>query len=267
MTTIALLKKRSGHALGLAAGCLSTVVLTLTACASAPKPADWQLEAKGAMERSVSAYLQGNSRVEAVEFARAKAEVSSTGKVELLARVELLRCASHVASLVFEPCAGFENLRQDAPDAERAYADYLTATLQPQSAALLPPQQRAALSGGDTAVKGIADPLSQLVAAGVAFQSGRASPVLAQLAIDTASSQGWRRPLLAWLGVQASLLDKSGLPEQAARVRRRIALVQGDLKAVRDPTSLSIRYVVASPWPLKHCLRPRASSPIDLKMK
>ena len=208
-------------------------VVTLTACASGPKPADWQLEAKGAMERAVTAYLEGNARVEAVEFARAKAEVSSTGRVDLVARAELLRCASHVASLVFEPCAGFEKLRQDAPAAERAYADYLAATLQPQDAALLPPQQRAALSGGDAAVKGITDPLSQLVAAGVAFQSGRASPALVQLAIDASSSQGWRRPLLAWLGVQASLLEKSGATEEAARVRRRIVLTQGDLKAVR----------------------------------
>jgi hypothetical protein len=208
-------------------------VVTLTACASGPKPADWQLEAKGAMERAVAAYLEGNARVEAVEFARAKAEVSSTGRVDLVARAELLRCASHVASLVFEPCAGFEKLRQDAPAAERAYADYLAATLQPQDAALLPPQQRAALSGGDAAVKGITDPLSQLVAAGVAFQSGRASPALVQLAIDASSSQGWRRPLLAWLGVQASLLEKSGDIQGAERIRRRIVLTQGDLKAVR----------------------------------
>ena len=227
------LANRLVHTFGLAAVCAGAALFMLTACSSAPKPADWQIEAKGAMERSVTAYLEGNSRVEAVEFARAKAEITSTGRVELLARAELLRCASHVASLVFEPCAGFEAIRQDAPAAERAYADYLAAALPPQGAALLPAQHRAALSGGDAAVKSITDPLSQLVAAGVAFQSGRASPALTQLAIDTASSQGWRRPLLAWLGVQASLLDKSGLPEEAARLRRRIALTQGDAKAVR----------------------------------
>lgn len=225
--------ERSVRAFGLAAACAGAALLILTACSSAPKPADWQIEAKSAMERSTAAYLEGNSRVEAVEFARARAEITSTGRVELLARAELLRCASRVASLVFEPCAGFEAIRQDAPAAERAYADYLAAALQPQGAALLPLQHRAALSGGDAAVKSITDPLSQLVAAGVAFQSGRASPALVQWVIDTASSQGWRRPLLAWLGVQASLLDKSGLPEEAARVRRRIALIQGDAKAVR----------------------------------
>ena len=207
------------------------LVLVTAACSSGPKPADWQLEAKGAMQRSVSAYLDGNGRVEAVEFARAKREVSSTGRVDLMARAELLRCASHVASLVFEPCVGFENLRQDAAPAERAYADYLAATLQPQDAALLPAQQRAAVSGGDAVVSGMGEPLSRLVAAAVAFQSGRASPALVQVAVDTASSQGWRRPLLAWLGVQASLLDKGGDREGAQRIRRRMVLTQGDSKA------------------------------------
>jgi hypothetical protein len=43
-------------------------ILLLGACASGPKPLDWQLEAKGAMERSVAAYMEGNSRVERVEF-------------------------------------------------------------------------------------------------------------------------------------------------------------------------------------------------------
>lgn len=71
------------------------------------------------MERSVAAYLQGNSRVEGVEFARARTEISSTGRIDLMARAELLHCASHVASLVFEPCTGFEKLRQDAAPAER----------------------------------------------------------------------------------------------------------------------------------------------------
>jgi hypothetical protein len=145
-----------------------------------------------------------------------------------MARAELLRCASRVASLVFEPCAGFERLRRDAPAAERAYADYLAGQLRPQDLALLPaPQRAAAQAPGDAAaVKNIPDPLSQLVAAAVMFQSGRASPAVLQQAVDTASAQGWRRPLLAWLGVQAELADKGGDAEAAARLRRRITLTQ-----------------------------------------
>ncbi len=203
-------------------------LLSLAACSSGPKAPDWQMEAKTAMERAVAAYLEGNSRVEAQEFARARSELSSTGRSDLMARAELLRCASRVASLVLEPCAGFEALRPDAPAAERAYADYLAGQLQPQDMALLPAPQRAAAGAGAdaAAVKAIGDPLSQLVAAGVMFRAGRASPAVLQQAVDTASGQGWRRPLLAWLGVQLQLAEKGGDSEAAARLRRRIALTQ-----------------------------------------
>ena len=227
-------KNINSHAPGLnSAGLLASICLLLGACSSGPKPADWQLEAKGTMDRSIAAYLEGNTRVEAVELARARSEISSTGRIDLMARAELRHCASHVASLVFEPCAGFEKLRQDAAPAERAYADYLAAMLQAADSALLPPAQRAVLTGGDDAFKSIGDPLSKLVAAGVALQTGRASPAVVQLAVDTASSQGWRRPLLAWLGVQLALAEKGGDSDTAARLRRRIELAQGDLKTVR----------------------------------
>lgn len=206
------------------------VLTTLAACSSAPKPADWQLEAKGAADRAVAAYLEGNARVEAVESARARTELSSTGRIDLVARGELLRCASRVASLVLEPCAGFEPLRRDASAAEAAYADYLAGRLRPEQAGLLPEPQRAAAvateAAAGAAVQAIGDPLSRLVAAGVLMQTGRASPALVALAVDTASAQGWRRPLLAWLGVQAALADKSGNGEEAARLRRRIELTQ-----------------------------------------
>lgn len=201
---------------------------SLAACSSGPKAPDWQMEAKTAMERAVAAYLEGNSRVEVQEFARARSELSSTGRSDLMARAELLRCAGRVASLVLEPCAGFEVLRPDAPAAERAYADYLSGQLQPQDIALLPAPQRAAAGAGAdaAALKAMADPLSQLVAAGVLFRAGRASPAVLQQAVDTASGQGWRRPLLAWLGVQLQLAEKGGDSEAAARLRRRIALAQ-----------------------------------------
>jgi len=204
------------------------LVLALSACASGPKPADWQLNAKGAMDRAVAAYLEGNNRVEAAEMTKARSEISSTGRVDLMARAELLACASRVASLVFESCSGFEKLRQDAPPAERAYADYLAGKLQPQDINLLPKdQQISALAQSmkaQVAIDSIADRLAKLVAAGTAFQAGQASLMLVQAAVDAASSQGWRRPLLAWLGVQLKLAEKAGDSVEAARIQRRIAL-------------------------------------------
>jgi hypothetical protein len=214
--------------------CLTALVL-LSACSSGPPVPDWQLESKAAIERSLAAYLQGNNRIDALEFERARRDVASTGRADLVARIELLRCAGQVASLVFTPCTGFERLRQDAADPERAYADYLTGQLRRQDLKLLPAsQQPAAAAGADvTAVNKVVDPLSRLVAAGVMMQSGRASPALLQLAVDTASAQGWRRPLLAWLGAQLILAEKGGNPVEAERLRRRITLTENSVAGSR----------------------------------
>lgn len=210
-------------------------VLLLSACASGPKPPDWQLEAKGSMERSVAAYMEGNSRVEQAELERARSQLARTGRADLLATAELLHCASRVASLVFEPCAGFEKLRQDVPAPQRAYADYLAGRVPAQDVALLPAQQRAAAVGDAGALKSMTDPLSQLVAAGVLLQTGKASPAVIAQAIDTASAQGWRRPLLAWLGVQAQRAEQGGDLEEAARLRRRMDITQRSASGAKAP--------------------------------
>ena len=207
-------------------------LVALSACTSGPRPADWQLDAKSALERSVSAYLQGNSGLEAQEFARARTAIASTGRLDLLAKVELLHCASHVASLVLTPCDGFEKIRLEAQPEERAYADYLAGRLNPQDASLLPPEQRAVatslIGSNDVEIAAIKDPLSQLVAVAVVFQAGQSSPAQISLAVNAASSQGWRRPLLAWLGVELALAQKSGDVAKAASLERRMALVQAD---------------------------------------
>ncbi len=194
-------------------------LLVLAACSSNPPPPDWPAEAKGSSERATEAWLSGDNRIEAAEFGRARAEVARTGQVALVARLELLRCATRVASLVVEACAGF--------DALEAYARYLAGTAQAADAALLPEAHRALVGNAtpDTALAAIKDPLSQLVAAGVLFRSGRATPGVIATAVDTASARGWRRPLLAWLKVQQQRAQTAGDAAAAAALQRRIDLV------------------------------------------
>lgn len=199
----------------------------LAGCSSAPPVPDWQLDARDAAERAQRAYLAGDARVEAAEWARARAAVARTGRLDLAARLALMPCAAQVASLVFDECPGFQVLEADAAPAERAYAAYLAGRVTPAQAELLPPAQRgpAAGSAGAETLAAITEPLSRLVAAGVLMRRGQASPAVVALAVDTASSQGWRRPLLAWLQVQAVQSDAAGAREEAARARRRAALV------------------------------------------
>lgn len=211
---------------------LAAAAAVLVGCAGGALPPDWQTNAKSALEHAVAAYLKGDARSAALEFERARREVARTGRLDLAARVELAGCAARVASLDFEPCEGFEKLRPGAAAAERAYADYLAARPQPQGAALLPQQHRGVAANlgaatADAALRAIEDPLARLVAAGVVFRADRATPATIALAIETASTQGWRRPLLAWLHVELARAETAGDREQADRLRRRIALVQG----------------------------------------
>ena len=214
-----------------ASGALIAMVLVavgaLSACAGGPKVPDWKINSISHVERFTEAYLKGDARVEAREFDLARTETARTGRPELVARIELNRCAARVASLDFDPCTGFEALRADAAAPEHAYAVYLAGQpLDAAQAALLPEHHRAvAAASASAALPPADDPLGRLIAAGVLMRRNQASPEVVAQAVESASEQGWRRPLLAWLGVQARLAQAQGDAQEAERVQRRIDLV------------------------------------------
>lgn len=207
---------------------LAPAILALAACAgSAPAP-EWQPRAHGALRNFEAAWLGGQSRLAEQEFARARSSLSATGRADLVARAELIRCAARVASLDFDDCPGFGRIAGDAPVAERAYAAYLAGRAKGEEIALLPAQHRSVAAGGDEMLAAVEDPFSRLIAAGVLFREGRATPTTIVTAVETASAQGWRRPLAAWLGVQARRAEEAGDRDAAAAIRRRIGLVTGE---------------------------------------
>lgn len=218
---------RGGPRTSLALACIALMV---AACGNKPRPPDWLVNADGAQERYQRAYLSGSDRVAESELRRLRTELASTAQPGVVARGELTRCAMQVASLEFEPCAGFEPLRADAPPAERAYADFLAGTLAPDDAKLLPEQYRgvAGGQGAAAALQAIKDPVSRVIAAGVLLRTGRADPQVLQIATDTASDQGWRRAVLAWLGAQVVNAEKAGQTAEAQRLRRRMQLAAGE---------------------------------------
>lgn len=206
---------------------LLAAVLLLAACAGAPVPPDWQVNAQAALRDFSAAYFAGNARLAAQEFARARAEIARTGRLDLLARAELVRCAARVASLEYDDCPGYQALAADAGAPERAYAAFLAGNWNGLDAALLPAQHRPLLTRAPDAdaLAGIADPMSRLVAAGVLFRVSRLTPAGIAAAAETASASGWRRPLLAWLGIDAARAEAAGEADTAARIRRRIEMV------------------------------------------
>lgn len=219
--------KTQWNFVGMQASVWLSTALLLSACASKPVPPDWQGNAFAALKGFSTAYLRGNSRLADLELTRARSELSSTGRADLLARAELTRCAVRVASLEFDHCASYQPLALDATPAEHAYAAFLNGNWTAQDTALLPEQYRALVSGAAPASRldDMQDPLARLVAAGVLLQRRLLTPADAAAAVDTASSQGWRRPLLAWLGVQQQRANVAGDRDAMTRLQRRIDLV------------------------------------------
>lgn len=222
---------------------LTTVALLFSGCASRPPPPEWQSQAHAALTHYTGAYLSGNNRVADLEFERARAEIARTGRPDLMARIELLRCATKVASLVLTPCAAYHALAGDAPLAEQTYADFISgkwtgldATRLPQPYQELVRQSQAQAEKSDSPspmttapdhgkLLSIEDPLARLVAAGSLLQREPLTSTDIDMAVETASSQGWRRPLLAWLSVQLKHKQAIGAADAAAGIQRRIDLV------------------------------------------
>ena len=206
---------------------LALACALLAACANQPPTPDWQLQAHAASQRAVQAWLSGQDRIAEQEWTRARQETSRTGNLALMARLELLHCAAQVASLQTTNCPAYQALQADAAPAEQAYAAYLRGqTIDAAQADLLPAHQKAVALGADLERldKG-AEPLAQLVAAGVLQRRGLATQALAQQATEWASAQGWRRPLLAWLGLQWRMAEQQGNTQEAAQLQRRMQAV------------------------------------------
>ena len=202
---------------------LIAMLAALVACASKPAQPAWRGNAASSLAAFSDAYLKGDTTIADAEFARARMEMASTGRPDMVAHAELHRCATRAATLEYDDCPGFQALAQDATPAEQAYAAYIAGRLDGLNAALLPAQHQPVASG-KASLAAIEDPLSRLVAAGVLMKAGRITPADIVLATDTASAQGWRRPLLMWLGVSLQRALAAGERSEAARIGRRIDL-------------------------------------------
>jgi hypothetical protein len=202
---------------------IAAAFVVLAGCAGKPQAPAWEGDAKSALDGFTDDFLRGESAAADAEFARARRASASTGRFDVVAQAELVRCGVKAAALDYE-CPGFAAVANDATPGQRAYAAYLDGRWQGLDTSLLPEQHRAVVASGSLA--GVADPLARLVAAGALLKAGRITPADIAAAVDTASGQGWRRPLLAWLGVQEQRARAAGDTAAVERIRRRIALAE-----------------------------------------
>lgn len=213
--------------------CSLLLCLGLAACAGDPPQPNWQGDAHDAQKLAMAAELEGNARIAAVEWQRARRALAATAQPAWVARLELSRCAVQQASLSMTVCEAFVALLPDAEPPELAYQRYLESRHAASDVALLPKvhQEVAQAVLSRTAVEhaarlsAVEDPLSRLVAASVLLRAGLADDAVQQVAIDTASAQGWRRPLLAWLNVRLDQARQAGQEPLVQQLERRRSLL------------------------------------------
>jgi len=213
------------------ASCLAAA-LFVAGCSSSPPPPDWKMNAVSLLEHYQARWLEGDAKAADLALEKGRKEIARTGRLDLLARLELAACGTRAAALDFGPCTAYAPLAPEAAAADLAYSRFLAgdwAGLDPKQL----PSHYAALVGAredaaaNRAVAEIRDPLPRLIAAGLLFRQGRADPATLALAVDTASEQGWRRPLLTWLEVQLKRAQTAGDQLAATRLQRRIDLAEG----------------------------------------
>ncbi len=213
------------------AACLAAALL-MAGCSSAPPPPDWKMNAVGQLEHFQARWLEGDTRAADLALAKSRAELARSGRLDLLARLELAACGTRAAALDFTACAAYAPLASEAAPADRAYARFLGGAWDGLDGGLLPPRYADLVAaredtGANRAVAGIQDPLSRLIAAGLLLRQGRAGPETLAMAVDTASERGWRRPLLTWLEVQLRRARDAGDADAIRHLQRRIDLVEG----------------------------------------
>lgn len=213
-------------------------VLLMSACGSKGPPVpDWKTDSANYIERYKKAYLMGQNTLADGYFKRALDATSGAGRVAETARLWLIQCALHKASLVSDNCEAYAKLSQtDSTAEDRAYYQFLTGTWDQLDVKSLPGQYVPILklASGDagpsnTVLKAITDPLSRLIGAGVLLSRKQADDATLTLAAETASSQGWRQPLLVYLKLQETRALERGDTGAQSQLAVRIKLIESTL--------------------------------------
>ena len=213
-------------------GIAGLAALLFAGCGSAPPVPDWQQDARSAMDAFEQDRMQGRDAIADRDFARALSAVSSTGRLDLVARVRLVRCAIDAAVLVLDTCPDPRAVGSEGGAEEIAYAAYLAGAWEGLDVTRLPSAHAAIVTAGDDAgrlgaLRAIDGPASRLVASAVLLRKGLLPPAGLDMAVETASAAGHRRALLAWLGLQERAAVAAGDAVRATAIRRRIEVAGG----------------------------------------
>jgi hypothetical protein len=215
--------------------CLSLLLILLAGCGSKPAPV-WIAAGHKQLESFKQDFLTGREpRITEIHFRNAVEEIKKGGDMDLLGKAWLTKMALQVA--VREELEEGEYLKTEAAEvvpANRNFYRFLKGDAAMVDVSLLPKPYRPfwmAFRSGDTAkvpitIAAIEDPLSRLIAAGLAASHRLENDAILQIAVETASRNGWKRALLAWLERLKSSYEAAGNASKASAIQSRIDLMK-----------------------------------------
>ena len=215
--------------------CLLFPVLLLAGCGAKPAPV-WIAAGHKQLETFKLDFLTGREpAITEIHFRRAVEEIKKGGDADLLGKAWLTRMALQVA--VREELEEGEYLKTEnaeAVPANRNFYRFLKGDAAMVDVSLLPEPYRPfwmAFRSGDAAkaavaIAAIEDPLSRLIATGLAVRRGLEKEVILRTAVETASQNGWKRALLAWLERLKSSHEAAGDAAKASAIKSRIDMMK-----------------------------------------
>ncbi len=210
--------------------------LMITGCSFKQRPS-WVIGGEQQLNLFKSSYLTDTDDLRAEShFKNAIEEIKKSGDLDLLEKAWLARMSLHGAMLKEIEEGDYRQIAdvRYVPENEN-YFRFLKGEISAVDIGLLPKQYKkfsVALLNGDVSKIGQAiasmkdEPVSQLIAAGIAVRSNLESEEIILTAVETASVNGWKMALLTWMERLSGFYETTGMSGNAAEVRRRIELIK-----------------------------------------
>lgn len=215
--------------------CVLFLFLHLAGCGAKPAPV-WISAGHKQLETFKQDFLIGRSSpITEIHFRNAVEEMKKGGDANLLGKAWLTRMALQIALLTEMDAGDYLKIAatESVPANDNFYR-FLKGDAAAVDVSLLPESYQPfweMLRNSDptkaaVAIAAMDDPLSRLIASGLAVRHGLETEVILRTAVETASQNGWKRALLAWLERLKSFHEAAGDAEKAAVISARIDLMK-----------------------------------------
>jgi len=185
---------------------LSTILATLiSGCASGPEVPNWKTNSARQLNAYGIALLEGDKRKANIAYKSARRSISSTGNLELAARLEIAKCGYLLATTTPECFFSREHpYFKYASEKDLSFLNFINGTwtninqqkLETKYSNLIKVTDNTALTRN---LQSISDPISKLIASSALHKKGKITPEIIQYAIVVSSEQGLRNSLEKWL--------------------------------------------------------------------